>query len=140
MGYHGRSVCYEHEGKTVRLRLPRIRQRLLQHLFRVKGSETSSKKSHILMRIRHLFFAESNETRFKKRAPHLDKCCFLVDEWPLNAVLHKKKILNPRSFRRKYCSNIRFHCRQKLLVILHYSKSFKWIRSNQNTRRMYKII
>ena len=36
--------------------------------------------------------------------------------------------------------NLRFHFRQKLLVILHYSKSFKWMRSNQNTWKMYKII
>ena len=36
--------------------------------------------------------------------------------------------------------NLQFHCRQKLLVILHYSKTFKWMRSNQNTGKMYKII
>jgi len=32
-----------------------------------------------------------------------------------------------------------FHCRQKLRVIHRYSKSFKWMRSNQNTGKMYMI-
>ena len=54
-----------------------------------------SKKRHILMRIRqglllhHFFFAEGNETPSKK-TPHLDQCCFVFDERPLNAALHKK--------------------------------------------------
>ena len=37
-------------------------------------------------------------------------------------------------------TNLRFHYTQKLLVILHYSKRFKWMRSNQNTGKKYKII
>ena len=37
-------------------------------------------------------------------------------------------------------TNLRFHCRQKLLVILHYSKRVKWMRSNQNTGKKYTII
>ena len=32
-----------------------------------------------------------------------------------------------------------FHCRQKLHVIRRCSKSFKWMRSNQNTGKMYMI-
>ena len=54
-----------------------------------------------------------------------------------------------RSFRGKYkmyCSiklktapNLLFHSIQKMRVFLHYSKSFKWMRSNQNTGKMYTI-
>ena len=28
----------------------------------------------------------------------------------------------------RWCPNLRYHCRQKLFSIFHYSKSFKWIR------------
>ena len=35
------------------------------------------------------FFAKGNETLSKKK-PHLDQCCFVFDERPLNAALHKK--------------------------------------------------
>ena len=58
------------------------------------------------------------------RRLHLDEWCHVFHEWPLNAVLRKKLSLRVRSFRRKYCTikdgarpNLRFHCRQKLLVI-----------------------
>ena len=71
---------------------------------------------------------------------YLDECCHFFYEWPLNAVIHKKKkaesaivsqiILHHQG----WCPNFNiFYCRQKLLAILQYSKSFKWIRSNQNT-------
>ena len=78
---------------------------------------------------------------------YLDECCHFFYEWPLNAVIHKKKkkaesaivsqiILHHQG----WCPNFNIYCRQKLLAILQYSKSFKWIRSNQNTGKMYKII
>ena len=37
--------------------------------------------------------------------PHLNKCCLVCDEWPLDGVIHKKKN-EPClwSFRRKYCT------------------------------------
>ena len=38
----------------------------------------------------------------------------------------------------RWCTILQFHCRQKLLVIIHYSKSFKWMRSNQNTGKCIK--
>ena len=34
--------------------------------------------------------------------PHLNKCCLVFDEWPLDGVIHKKKWALP--FRRKYCT------------------------------------
>ena len=66
---------------------------------------------------------------------YVDECCHVFYEWPLNTVLHKK-ILHHQRWR----PHLRFHCRQNLLVTLHYSKSFKWMRSNRNTGKMYKII
>ena len=121
---------------------------LASPFFFVEGSETSSKKRHILMHIRHWlllhFFFSLMATK-----------CLLKNAtswWVLSHFLgmasecSTSQKLSLRSFHRKYCTikdrrpNLRFHCRQKLLVILHYSKRFKWMRSNQNTGKMYKII
>ena len=126
---------------------PHLRQWLLRHLFSLEGSETSSKKHLILMRISHqllLHFFFPKETPSKKM-PYLDECCHVFYEWPLIAVIHKKAepaiVSQIILHHQRWCPNFNiFHRRQKLLVILQYSKSFKWIRSNQNTGKMYKII
>ena len=84
--------------------------------FSSKGDETPAQKSHILM---------SAVT-------------------PLNEVLHKK--LSLRKFRRKYCTindsaqTYDFSAYKKLLVIIHYSESFKRIESYHSAGKMYKII
>ena len=75
--------------------------------------------------------------------PHLDEYCHVFYEWPLNAVLHKKWardrfVENTAPW--KMGPKLTISLQTKLLVILHYSKSFKCRRSNQNTGKMYKII
>ena len=111
--------------------------------FSVKGRETCSKKCHILMCIRHrllfhlLFSTEGDETLSKKLHILMNAVMFSTNGLWMQLVLHKKLSLRP--FRRKYRPNLWFQCRQKLLVIHHYSKSFKWMRSKQKTGKMYKL-
>ena len=77
---------------------------------------------------------------------HLDKCCHVFYEWPLNAVLHKK--LSWWLFCRKYCT-IKDGAQTYdfiadkicllfsiILKIVHW----KWMRSYQITGKMYKNI
>ena len=75
--------------------------------FSVKGSKTSSRKRHILMRIRHWLLLHllfpPKVTKRCLRMPHLDKCCHVFCEWPLNGAVLPKK-LSLRSFQRKYCT------------------------------------
>ena len=42
-------------------------------------------------------------------------------------------------YHQRWRTNLPFHSIKKLCVILRYSKSFKWMRSNQNTGKMYTI-
>ena len=89
---YGWPVC--HEGKAMPLRFPPFKAAApASPFFSIDGSETSSKKHHILMHIRrrlllHLFFWPSKKHHI-----------LIIYEWPLHAVLHKK--LSLRSFRRK---------------------------------------
>ena len=64
--------------------------------FSVKGSKTSSRKRHILMRIRHWLLLHllfpPKVTKRCLRMPHLDKCCHVFCEWPLNGAVLPKKL------------------------------------------------
>ena len=131
---------------------PHIRQRLVHLFFSVESREMSSKKLHILIdaykapaSASPFFFCRRRQTPCKNATSSSwwVLSCFLRMASELNEVLHKN--LSP--FCRKYCTIkvapcLLFHCRQKLLVILHYSKHFKLkqMRNNQNMRKMYKII
>ena len=42
-------------------------------------------------------------------------------------------------YHQRWRTNVPFHSIKKLCVIPRYSKSFKWMRSNQNTGKMYTI-
>ena len=50
------------------------------------------------------FFSHQSRQNAFKKMPDLDDCCYVFDEWPLNAVLLKKLSLG--SFRRK-CYSIK---------------------------------
>ena len=126
---------------------PHLRQQLLRHPFSLEGSDMSSKKRLILMRIwhqllLHFFFPKK---RFpKKRLILMSAVMFSMNGFWMQYFTKKAEPLIVSKIilhHQRWCPNFNiFHCRQKLLVILQYSESFKWTRSNQNTGNMYKII
>ena len=127
-----------------------IRQRLLCHLFlSVKSNEMSSKKRHILMhiswhqRLLHLFFFTEGDKTPSKNATSWWQCGHIFLRMASEfSTSQKTDYFVEILYHQRWWPNLLFHCRQKLLVILHYSKSLKLekMRSNKNTKKMYQII
>ena len=134
-----------HEGKTdCTYIFPHLRQRLLGHLFffRQRKRKVFSKTSHFhaykaLAPASPFFLLKATKCPIKKM-PDLDDHCHIFYEWPLGmwyfiknwACDHFIGNLHHQWWR----PNPWFHCRQKLLAILPYSKSFKWIREAIRTQ------